>query len=286
MRMKIRQVKPEFFQDRDLSECEPDDHILFIGLWCAADRDGICEDDADLLKTMIFPRRRVNVEAGLTRLQQHGMITRYSNGKHRLLIIPNFSKHQSVHRNEGSYGYPKPDGEDAESSPDGAVKTVKRITVEPFERAKLWLIENREEFFSGTNSKGYDYALVCEQLARGLNWLKFTPTMSAVDKQKRQKKDWSRFFVGWMDRTHNTFAENDGLGLKRIVPVISEEHRKRVAQLNIILGIQVVPGAGMSKATEDAHYRSHVRSGGASEMRTIADILAEQTGGADGNDKE
>ena len=47
---RARNVKPGFFKNELLAECEPLARILFEGLWCEADREGRLEDRPRRLK--------------------------------------------------------------------------------------------------------------------------------------------------------------------------------------------------------------------------------------------
>ncbi len=38
--MRSRNIKPDFFLNEDLAEVSHTSRLLFIGLWCFADRDG------------------------------------------------------------------------------------------------------------------------------------------------------------------------------------------------------------------------------------------------------
>lgn len=37
---RARNIKPSFFKNEDLADLNPFDRLLFIGLWCLADREG------------------------------------------------------------------------------------------------------------------------------------------------------------------------------------------------------------------------------------------------------
>ena len=41
---RARNIKPSFFMNENLAECDPLARILFVGLWTLADRDGRLED--------------------------------------------------------------------------------------------------------------------------------------------------------------------------------------------------------------------------------------------------
>ena len=41
---RARNIKPGFFANENLAECDPLARLLFAGLWCLADREGRLED--------------------------------------------------------------------------------------------------------------------------------------------------------------------------------------------------------------------------------------------------
>lgn len=60
---RIRTVKPEHWNDRELTNIPMAAHLLWIGTWNFSDDKGIFDGDPLLLKSQIFPRRKdVRVE--------------------------------------------------------------------------------------------------------------------------------------------------------------------------------------------------------------------------------
>jgi len=98
---RIRQIKPEFFDDPDIGELTPLARLFFIGLWTQADRDGRLLDDTRRLKARIFPYDNVDIEALAVELHGKNMIRRYQDAeKHGYIWIRNFTKHQHPHPKE------------------------------------------------------------------------------------------------------------------------------------------------------------------------------------------
>jgi hypothetical protein len=108
---RIRTIKPEFFRNEQLSELPIEDRLLFIGLWVIADRAGRLEDRPKRLKGELFPYDDLNVDAGLGRLVNAGLIVRYEGNGLRLIAIPTWTRHQIVNRDEAPSEYPGPAGE-------------------------------------------------------------------------------------------------------------------------------------------------------------------------------
>ena len=72
--MRSRNIKPGFFKNEILAECDPLTRILFLGLWCYADRRGICEYRPKRIKAEILPYDDVDVEQMLEQLKAMGFI--------------------------------------------------------------------------------------------------------------------------------------------------------------------------------------------------------------------
>lgn len=97
---RARNIKPSFFKNELLVEMGAFDRLLFIGLWCLADREGRIEDRPKRIKMELFPCDAFDVDSGLQELARHGFITRYEAGGVRVISIVNFHKHQTPHGTE------------------------------------------------------------------------------------------------------------------------------------------------------------------------------------------
>ncbi|SPP31372.1 hypothetical protein ARAF_0496 [Arsenophonus endosymbiont of Aleurodicus floccissimus] len=53
--VRARNIKPGFFSNDDLAECEALARLLFAGLWTIADREGRLEDKHRKIKVMVLP---------------------------------------------------------------------------------------------------------------------------------------------------------------------------------------------------------------------------------------
>ena len=97
---RSRNIKPGFFCNEMLAELQAFDRLLFIGLWCLADREGRLEDRPKRIKMELFPCDSYDVNEGLEALKGSGFIKRYSFEDFRVVEILNFSKHQNPHGSE------------------------------------------------------------------------------------------------------------------------------------------------------------------------------------------
>lgn len=116
--MRSRNLKPEFFTNEHLLQCEPLARILFEGLWCMADRNGYLEDRPYKIKIKILPADNCDINSLLDQLNKHKLIIRYSVSGQNYIFIPKFSKHQHPHLNEKKsdipcYNEPAPDSSGA-----------------------------------------------------------------------------------------------------------------------------------------------------------------------------
>lgn len=109
---RARNIKPSFFTNEDLGTADPIIGLLFIGLWCLADRDGRLEDRPLRIKAELFPyREKTDVNGYLTVLARMGLILRYAVSGERYIQVVNFAKHQNPHHTEKSKCYPAPTNE-------------------------------------------------------------------------------------------------------------------------------------------------------------------------------
>lgn len=98
--MRARSLKPGFFKNEKLAALPFEARLLFIGLWCLADREGRLEDRPKRISAEVFPYERVNVDKLLDVITCHGFTLRYEVDGNRYIQIVNFSKHQFPHPHE------------------------------------------------------------------------------------------------------------------------------------------------------------------------------------------
>lgn len=106
---RARNIKPGFFKNDLLAECNPLARILFIGLWCEADRDGRLENRPKRIKAQCLPYDNCDVQALLGELADRGFITCYQVAGADYIAIPEFAKHQNPHCKEQASSIPAPD---------------------------------------------------------------------------------------------------------------------------------------------------------------------------------
>lgn len=106
--MRARNIKPGFFTNEKLAECSPIARLLFVGLWCAADRDGRLEDRPKRIKAELLPYDSVNADDLLRELESNGFIVRYEVDGLKCIQIPRFGTHQNPHPKEPVSKLPEP----------------------------------------------------------------------------------------------------------------------------------------------------------------------------------
>jgi|GEM_PF-1106234 len=106
--MRARNVKPAFFKNEQLAQCSFAARLLFIGLWCLADREGRLQDRPARIKMEVFPGDEVDCSALLDELEGQDLVRRYEAGGLRCIHIPRFFAHQKPHANETASQLPPP----------------------------------------------------------------------------------------------------------------------------------------------------------------------------------
>jgi hypothetical protein len=117
--MRIRTVKPQFFQDERLYDIEINTglpiRVIFIGLWCVADREGRFDWNPRRLKVQILPHdESVDFGAALEALSEGGFIFDYHSGGKDFGCIPGFRSHQVINNRESPSSRPDPVSDDPE----------------------------------------------------------------------------------------------------------------------------------------------------------------------------
>lgn len=98
---KIRQIKPITTTDEKLAEVSRDAELLFVLSLMFVDDAGRMEYSPKRLKMQIFPSKRdidMEIEPLVEELCKQGCFHRYEVNGRNFLCIPNFLKHQRVHK--------------------------------------------------------------------------------------------------------------------------------------------------------------------------------------------
>ena len=104
--MRSRNIKPGLFKNEKLAECSFPARLFFIGLWCYADKKGLCEYRPQRMKIEILPYDKSKPEDLIKELISTGFIKQYQCNGTKYLKIVNFTKHQRPHNTEKESTFP------------------------------------------------------------------------------------------------------------------------------------------------------------------------------------
>jgi hypothetical protein len=108
---RIRTIKPEFFTSEDIVELCPFTRLLYIALWCEADRDGRLVWKPRTFKMRYFPADNCDIDEMCHALLTRRLLVKYGGD---FAFIPSFSDHQHVNPREKISNLPIPTDENIE----------------------------------------------------------------------------------------------------------------------------------------------------------------------------
>jgi hypothetical protein len=227
---RTRNLKPSFFSNDLLAECEPMARLLFAGLWTLADREGRMEYRPRRIKGLLFPFENVEVEPLMEQLADRGFVVVYRVECRDFLAIPTFGEHQRCHPDERCEGFPGPEsgveisvfpernekpGNPPARAPDFPASCAlpssipssipsscpptgtKRSRSVETTNSITWSADAGWQGISeeqrGRWATAYPAADLPVELARAHDWLVANPA-------KAVRSRWSRFLVGWLTR--------------------------------------------------------------------------------------
>jgi hypothetical protein len=123
---RIRTIKPEFFTSEDIVSLTPLARLLYVALWCEADKEGRFTWKPRTFKMRYLPGDNCDVDALCNEIVLCGLVKLYGEG---LAFIPQFSKHQHVNPRESASTLPAPDGV-LPSGPKKVGKTTREAVLE------------------------------------------------------------------------------------------------------------------------------------------------------------
>lgn len=102
---RIRTIKPEFFTSEDVVALSPFARLLYIALWCEADKEGRLVWKPKTFKMRYFPADDVAIEDLCAELTKPGLVVLYGEG---YAHIPAFGAHQHINPRESASQLPEP----------------------------------------------------------------------------------------------------------------------------------------------------------------------------------
>lgn len=112
--MRIRTIRPEFYQSESVGSMTWKARLVFINLWSYVEDNGVNLDNPRLFRGQCMPYDDSvldDIEDAFAELEQCGSIIRYERDGKRLLFVPGFEKWQNIQR-PGTCHYLPPDGWD------------------------------------------------------------------------------------------------------------------------------------------------------------------------------
>jgi hypothetical protein len=120
---RIRTIKPEFFTSEDIMDLSPLARLLYIALWCEADKEGRFSWKPKAFKVRYLPSDECDVEAICSELEAARLVIIYGDG---LAVIPSFKSHQHINPREKDSAFPAPSAEDLTRQPRVSDASVTR----------------------------------------------------------------------------------------------------------------------------------------------------------------
>lgn len=105
---RIRTIKPEFFTSEDIVELSPLARLLYIALWCEADREGRLNWKPRTLKMKYLPAESCDVMLICDELVSSNLVKPYVIDGEPYAVLPSFKKHQAINVREAKSSIPAP----------------------------------------------------------------------------------------------------------------------------------------------------------------------------------
>lgn len=102
---RIRTIKPEFFTSEDIVSLSPLARILYIALWCEADKEGRMVWKPATFKLRYMPGDECDIQALCTEILNRDLVRLYGDG---FAFIPSFAAHQHINPRESASQLPEP----------------------------------------------------------------------------------------------------------------------------------------------------------------------------------
>jgi hypothetical protein len=239
---RIRTIKPDFFTSEDIVSLSPSARLLYIALWCEADREGRMAWRPATFKLRYFPGDKGSIDALCGELTGRGLVVKYGEG---LAYIPTFLEHQHPNPREQQSSLPEPpkictrddasnpdlhaqvgragkgkegekregEGREGNTRHDASRSHGSRLPPDwqPSEILKAWTTKERPD-------------IDAEQVAA-----KFRDYWRAVPGSRGCKLDWDATFRNFV-RTEKPGAKGSGeVDINKLIREIEEDDKKRAA---------------------------------------------------------
>ena len=105
---RIRTIKPEFFTSEDIVSLSPMARLLYIALWCEADREGRLNWKPRTLRMKYLPAESCDVMPICNELVSANLVVPYIADEEPYAVLPSFKKHQAINVREAQSSIPAP----------------------------------------------------------------------------------------------------------------------------------------------------------------------------------
>ena len=154
--MRIRTVKPEFWENEHLAELSAATRLLAIALLNYADKEGRFEDRPKKIRGVLFPYEpKLDIDGMLTELAGINWLVRYEVEGRRFVAIVNFKKHQRPNVHEAESELPAPSFPCKHENDRASTKMISEVgdASIPF---PSFPVPNQEGGVGGTNGKVHE----------------------------------------------------------------------------------------------------------------------------------
>lgn len=229
--MRIRTIRPEFYQSESVGSMTWKARLVFINLWSYVEDNGVNLDNPRLFRGQCMPYDDSvldDIEDAFAELEQCGSIIRYERDGKRLLFVPGFEKWQNIQR-PGTCHYLPPDGWDKRGRkiiPDDSGQLQEHSCESPDDSGQLQDCsrsrsssrsgkkEEEENKFSSSKEitadcyhDSIEYAATDRTIASEYANLDVTGAWNAFASrhqgETRTVNDWTRLWKGWCQRRAN-----------------------------------------------------------------------------------
>lgn len=228
--MRIRTIRPEFYQSESVGSMTWKARLVFINLWSYVEDNGVNLDNPRLFRGQCMPYDDSvldDIEDAFAELEQCGSIIRYERDGKRLLFVPGFEKWQNIQR-PGTCHYLPPDGWDKRGRkiiPDDSGQLQEHSCESPDDSGQLHDCSRsrsssrsgkKEEENKFSSSKeitadcyhdSIEYAVTDRTIASEYANLDVTDAWNTFASrhygENRTIADWTRLWKGWCQRRAN-----------------------------------------------------------------------------------
>ena len=117
---RIRTIKPEFWTSEQIVECSTNARLLFVGLWCFCDDQGVHPASTKRLRMEVFPGDLFSddqVREWVEELKANGLLQEFESEGEKYWHVTGFSKHQTIKKPTFRYPSPPPTNSGTGSPP-------------------------------------------------------------------------------------------------------------------------------------------------------------------------